>query len=100
MTSPENQRMQRTRSPQPELSRRRLPRRPPVLLRIERITECITKQIEPEHRGADCHSGEYRCPRCAAQLVEVAAVSDHRPPARRRWWNSKPQERERGFGHN
>src|SRR5437867_1019889 len=62
---------------------------------IERVAQRVTKQIEAEDGGADGQSGKDRSPRRMPELTQIAAVGDHRTPARRRWLNTEAEKRER-----
>src|ERR1051325_1166841 len=53
----------------------------PLRARIERVAQRIPEQVEAEHRESNRDAGEQRGPRRAAQLTQIAAVGDHRPPA-------------------
>src|SRR5665213_973488 len=68
--------------------------------RIERVPERVAEQIEAEHRRTDREARRQRCPRCIAELIQVATVSDHTPPAGSWRLNPEPEKRQRSFCHD
>jgi len=56
------------------------------------IAQAIAQQVEAEHRGTDRETRAERCPRRVSQLLEIAAVRDHRAPTRRRRLHAQSQK--------
>src|SRR5438045_4502195 len=67
-------------------------------LRIERVAQAISEEIEAEHGHHDREPGEDREVR--RELEVLTPFVEHHAPRRRRWLRRETEERERAFGEH
>ena len=67
-------------------------------LHVEHVAQSVPKQVETESGVENCKSGREDFPPHFGQ--ELAAIGNHRPKVRCRWFHPKPEERQRSAKQN
>src|SRR5215208_4590230 len=71
-----------------------------ALLRIERVTETITKEGEAQHRQTDRQHGEEKHVRIGLDVSRITPFGDHLAPTCLWWSNADTDETECRFGED